>query len=471
MPAWLENFLPILLLLAVVAVVLARLPKVEIDHSDAFRKRRFFNWFPLGLTYAFLYMGRYNLTVAKSAFAELGMMTNADFGEIFMFGAVTYGCAFVINGPICDRLGGRFTILLGAAGSAIANFAMGMVVYTGFTSDAETLKTTYTLLYAFNMYFQSFGAVSIVKVNAAWFHVRERGVLGGIFGILISLGVYFAFDWNSMILKAVHTPETPGVHWVFFTPAAILCIFFLLDFFLIRDRPAGAGFDNFDLGDATSGESEEPDPVLSVFKRMFTSKIILTIAAIEFCSGFLRNAIMHWGKIFSKQTGVADQFVFQNWGLMLCCAGIFAGMFAGVISDHVFNSRRGPVAAILYGGMVAGALLMFVILDSVLLGWTVVFMSLCIIGVHGMLSGTASADFGGRKNAGIAVGVIDGFVYLGTGLQSGILGKLLPDGDAARDPANWIAWPGAMLPLAVIGLIFALLIWNAKPQSKSASAH
>ena len=43
------------------------------------------------------------------------------------------------------------------------------------------------------MYFQSFGAVSIVKVNAAWFHVRERGTFGGIFGVLISLGLYLAF--------------------------------------------------------------------------------------------------------------------------------------------------------------------------------------------------------------------------------------------------------------------------------------
>ena len=45
-------------------------------------------------------------------------------------------------------------------------------------------------------------------------------------------------------------------------------------------------------------------------------------------------------------------------------------------------------------------------------------MSLFIIGVHGMLSGTASMDFGGRKNAGIAVGIIDGFVYLGTAVQA-----------------------------------------------------
>ena len=62
MPAWLDELLPIAILLAVVTFVIVRLPKVkEVTHSAAFRRRRVLNWLPLGLTYAFLYMGRYNL--------------------------------------------------------------------------------------------------------------------------------------------------------------------------------------------------------------------------------------------------------------------------------------------------------------------------------------------------------------------------------------------------------------------------
>ncbi len=68
MPVWLEKFAPIAILLVVVAIVIARLPKVEgVDHSDAYRKRRVMNWLPLGLTYAFLYMGRYNLRSARTS--------------------------------------------------------------------------------------------------------------------------------------------------------------------------------------------------------------------------------------------------------------------------------------------------------------------------------------------------------------------------------------------------------------------
>jgi len=162
-----------------------------------------------------------------------------------------------------------------------------------------------------------------------------------------------------------------------------------------------------------------------------------------------------------------DAFVFDNWGLMLCIAGITGGMLAGVISDRVFQSRRGPVAAVLYGGMVAGALVMFFVIKSPLLGWLVVLMSLCVIGVHGMLSGTASMDFGGKKNAGIAVGIIDGCVYLGTALQYAVLGKLLPHGDAAHDAGNWSPWPLVMIPVAVVGFFLATRIWHAKPKPKA----
>ena len=147
-----KAFLPVLILLAVVAFVLSRLPKVDLGHSDAFKKRRVLNWLPLGLTYAFLYMGRYNLTVSKNALG--GLMSNADFGTIFFWGTLVYGCAFVINGPLTDKFGGRKAILVSAIGSATANLLMGLVIYM----DGPATSSSFSFLYALNMYFQSFGA-------------------------------------------------------------------------------------------------------------------------------------------------------------------------------------------------------------------------------------------------------------------------------------------------------------------------
>ncbi len=485
---WVKAFAPIAILVAVVAFVLARLPKVELGHSDAFLRRRVLNWLPLGLTYAFLYMGRYNLKVSKRAFEAMqapdgsALMGNDDFGYIFMVGTIVYGVSFVINGPLTDKYGGKFSILLGAAGAAVANTLMGLATYsllthgTGSTFIMENFTALFSVLYAMNMYFQSFGAVAIVKTNAPWFHVRERGVFGAIFGILISLGVYFAFDWGGLVLKHL------GVEWVFFVPAILLVIFWILDFNMVKNTPLEAGHKDFDTEDASSGDDGPRLPAIEVFKKMLSNPIILTIAAIEFCSGFLRQAIMQWYRTFAKQTdgvlGLKGSFVYDNWGLLLCCAGILGGVTAGIISDRVFQSRRGPVAFFLYGCMLAASALLVFVFDTSMVGWLVIFMSMAIIGVHGMLSGTASMDFGGRKNVGVAVGIIDGFVYLGTGLMSLTYALILPKEEfneagqlvgPATDPSNWVMWPIAMVPMALIGAVLATRLWHAKPKPKAPS--
>lgn len=487
MPAWLRELAPILALLALIVVVVSRLPKVDLGHSKAFLRRRFANWFPVGLTYAFLYMGRYNLNACIGY-----VFDKAQFSNVYFWGTLTYGVSFVLNGPLTDRLGGRRTILLAAIGAASANVAMGLVVARALVGNcvpAEQqagLVPTLSLLYALNMYFQSFGAVSIVKVNSAWFHLRERGTFGGIFGILISLGLYFAYDWCSFILKKT----TPA--WVFFVPAVILAALAVADVVFVRDTPGDAGQKDFDVGDASSGDEGARLPVWKVALLMVKNPAIVIIAFIEFCSGFLRNAILQYYKPFAVETGramasakkvcgvvvgpkgaapVVADFVYDHWGMLNCMAGISGGVLAGLISDRVFGSRRGPVAGVLYAVMVVGAALMFGVLSTPLLGWVVVLMTLAIIGVHGMLSGTASMDFGGKRNVGVVVGVIDGMVYLGTSAEALVLGHVLPKGELAKSASSWWTWPAVILPAAIVGLALTTRVWNARPKAGAFAAH
>jgi OPA family glycerol-3-phosphate transporter-like MFS transporter len=79
-------------------------------------------------------------------------------------------------------------------------------------------------------------------------------------------------------------------------------------------------------------------------------------------------------------------------------------------------------------------------------------------------------DFGGKKNVGIVVGVIDGCVYLGTSLEALVLGRVLPRGEAQADAGNWWTWPAVMVPAALLGLGLSTRVWNARPKS-FASGH
>lgn len=609
---------------------------LPFSHSPAFRFRRFLNWFPLGLAYAFLYMGRYNLTVAKNALGQV--MTKEDFGVIFGAGTLVYGFSFILNGPLTDRIGGKKAMLISVVGAAIMNLVMGMYCagMTAAGGDTTDLRLTFSILYAANMYFQSFGAVAIVKVNASWFHVRERGGFSGIFGTMISSGIFFAFTVNGWILDYVAGgggSQAQAARWVFYLPALLLASMALLELFLLRDRPSEAGHEDFDTGDASSGDTSEVTTG-QLLKRILTNPIILTIAFIEFCTGVLRQSVMHWYPIYAKEwlalpdahplrngswAGVVwiagcfaiatvffllsrkasgtrkawfyvsggivflVPFLSAGWGGLLMVAGVVGGNVAGWVSDFFFQSRRAPAAGGLYALLLVAAVGMYFTLgdttnrvawvaddpkaeeagldqlrpgDQVLsiagvdeisrwrdvqraiacvpaachdgaefdtgkcmctnhaaqryrgpepdarpiparvrrggrvvalrlydpgqhmragdsraikagpvttvsplwLGVIVFLMSLGVIGAHGVLSGTATMDFGGRKGAATAVGVIDGFVYLGTAVQSFALGFLTPK--------SWTYWPIFMVPFAILGFYLTTRIWHAKPKGK-----
>jgi OPA family glycerol-3-phosphate transporter-like MFS transporter len=243
----------------------------------------------------------------------------------------------------------------------------------------------------------------------------------------------------------------------------VLAVMFVASFVVVRDSPARAGLADFDTGDATSGQTHA-DPLAVVVRKLFAQPVIWIIVVIEFCSGFLRQSAMKQFRPFAVAVGEADTVVYAKWGMLLCVAGILGGVFAGFVSDHVFGSRRGPVSSILYAGLLLGAIVCWMALGTPGVGWSIVFMSLCVIGVHGMLSGTASADFGGTKNAGVVTGIIDGFVYLGGALQAWIFTMSLPTGPAAKDPHAWGVWPLWMIGVAAVGLLLCTRVWNARPK-------
>lgn len=455
------------------------------EHSTRYRWRRIANWFPLGLTYATFYMGRYNFNVVKGDMGHMFDLSKTEMGIIATAGFWTYALAVLINGPLADKLGGRKAILFGALGAAIMNLIIGLLFLSGFMTK---ILVSMSLLYAVNMYFQSFGALSVVKVNAAWFHVRERGVFGGIFGSMISLGYLFAIAGGGWILAHFEW------YCIFLIPAGFIFLMFLVDFFIVRDRPSQAGHADFDTGDASSGD-ETPVNWAYLFKKVFTNPILVTIAFAEFCTGFVRQGVMlYFTEFYQEVHGISSHsgLYAAGAGWAVTTGGIIGGLFCGWLSDRFFHSRRPPVAFIFYCGQVIFLLLIgflpsqLAVLQSnpaaatwfgytpgqiaavVLLGMTVMW----IFGVHGMLSGTASMDFGGKKAAASAAGMLDGIQYLASGFTGFGLGYIIDrfgwDGvplvkGIEHIPADAHIWVFSIIPFSIIGGLLMLRLWNATP--------
>jgi OPA family glycerol-3-phosphate transporter-like MFS transporter len=442
-------------------------------HSALFRRRRFVNWFPLGCTYAFTYMGRYNFNVSKGTIGALHHFSKAQMGIVATAGFWIYAASVLVNGPLADRFGGRRAILLCTGGACALNLMLGLLLASAWDTH---LIAGLSLLYGLNMYFLSFGALSVVKVNQAWFHVRERGVFGGLFGAMIALGYWLAYGVCGWFL------DNLPLWAVYVIPSGMLLVAFVVDSILVQNRPSLAGHADFptgdeDAADATGGVEpaevaprgghlEAAPPVrrerepafLEIVKRAFGHPVIRWLAVAEFCTGIVRQGLLLYfpeflAEVHNIKPGYA-LFLVASAGVTV--GGIAGSLLAGVLSDKLFQSRRPPVALLFYIAQM---------IFLVLLGLSRTPLAACfligatctwIFGVHGMLSGTASQDFGGKKAAATAAGLLDGVQYLGGGLTGIPLGALL-------DRYHWGIWPFCLVPFAFAGMVIMAKLWNAKP--------
>lgn len=421
-------------------------------YTKEFRRRRGINWLTLGFTYAAMYMGRYNLSFANKSLSNAYGWDKTQVGAIITPALLIYGLSAMFNGPISDRIGGRKSMLIGAIGTVVFNFLFGLGAYFGFLGKGAFLLAYFSTIWAFNSYFQSYSALSLIKVNAGWFHVKERGVFSAIFGSMIQGGRALIFFVGGVLVTILPW------QWVFFVPSLVVACMAFMTFKFVRNSPEDCGFPELDVQDASSGDSG-PGGLSYVVRKVFTNPVTLTIAAAEFCTGLIRHGFEQWFPryMLEAQHLSLESSVFQKGAGAVVLAGIGGALCAGLLSDWVFKSRRTPVAFI---GYLIQVVCLAVIWRSPGQNWVIlafVANSFAISIVHSMLSGTASMDFGGKKAAATAAGFFDGMQYIGGSVVGIGMGWML-------DRYGWGAWGPSMIGFSGIGAILMLILWNARPR-------
>jgi OPA family glycerol-3-phosphate transporter-like MFS transporter len=452
--------------------------------DPAFRSRRRQNWLILGFLYAFFYATRYNLSALSGQLSSYFGWTNAEYGVFETMMPFVYGLSVLVNGPVADRIGGKKAFLFGAVGVVGANFLFGLgtlsvltpAVWSGHGKTAVLVAPAvlgYGLhsgsvialmatIWGINGYFQSFGALSIVKVNAQWFHLRERGTFAGIFGVLIRFGLILAFSGVPWL--AGHLPLV----WAFWIPAAGVAVLFVLNYFFMENAPADAGFTGLDTGDGSAVDDEKPAPLKEVLAKVFKSRVAWTIAVGSMMIGFVRRSTVDgwYPKYFTetwlpKGTLLSGYWPYQGAAIGIAVLGIAGGFAFGIASDRVFGSRRAPVITMGFIGMAVLLTTLGLAHQAGAGPWSTTICLACLSffvnGAHGMIGGAASMDFGGRKAAATAAGLFDGIQYFTSAPFVGIgMGKIL-------DRWHWAAWPWVPIPFAVMGAIVVGTLWNVTP--------
>jgi len=414
-------------------------PSVYPQLSAEFKQRRTLNWLAVGLLYAFFYTTRYNWTVVSPKIADVLGWQNAQLGVFELWMPIVYAFSVIFNGPIADRIGGKKAFLFGAVGVVIMNVLFGLAstavvtpaVWEG-VKDAKHLVTPAVLkpgiqpgglltfmavVWGLNGFFQAFGALSIVKINAHWFHVRERGTFSGVFGVLIRLGLLLAFSGVPLILLKFSWP------YAFWIPAAFVALFFLINLGFVHNSPEEAKLGEFETGDA-SDDGQGPASLGFVVSKIFASRATWTIALCSMMIGFVRRSHLDawWPRYFQQYHGADPShfatftpYVLATWGIAL--SGIAGGFAFGISSDRRFGGRRAPVIAFGFLGMAAAL----------------------------ALSG---------------VGLFDGMQYM----TAFLVGPGVP---WLTKKWGWEAWHWAPVPFALIGALLMTTLWNVTPSRKA----
>lgn len=418
--------------------------------NSIYRRVRATVWLPLGFMYASYYMTRYNLSFGKTTMTQEYGWSNEQWGWISAAFFWMYAVGQFVNGLITDKLGGRKAIVIGAIGTVTLNLL--------FAGGANYGALGYFIvMWAANGYFQAFGAPSIVSVNGNWFAVHERGTFSGIFGMMIQLGRFAITLLGGWIIANYSWPA------LFTVPAVITAAFAILAWFTIRDNPEELGFAAPDHGEQDNHTDTQPMGIVWTLKKVVGSRALWIIAAAYFCTGWVRHGFEQWFPAYLQEVVQLspNSFAFQLRALALPVAATLGAFAAGLMSDKLFHSRRGPPTALMYFAQFV-LLLMFYYYPGgeFALAIYLILISFFVNGPHSLLGGAAAMDFGGRKAAGSAAGMVDAAQYIGAGIVQPVVGGVI-------DRYGWGGWSISLAGFALIGGILMTTMWNktARPRS------
>ncbi len=447
--------MPLSLLRERPATVAPLTDKAAVD--ALYTKRRRITLATVTLGYAFFYTCRLPLSLVKKPLIDAGLLTASDFGTIGAAFFYAYAAGKLLNGWLADHASLRRVMSLGLLLSACVNFAMGFT----------TLVWLCALLWAFNGLFQGTGApVSVVAITR-WYGPRERGTTYGLWSVAHAIGEGMTFVGTAALVAAT------SWHFAFIGPA-VTCVFVAVIIGVVLiDRPEQLGlpdvrdwrpelrFDTEVRGEDVS--SKDKGVALSLLLR--PSLWVLGLASATMY--VTRYAINSWGVLFLQET---HGFSLVEAGSIIgvsTFSGIAGSAFYGWLSDRYFGARR-PPPTLIFGVLEVLSLAAFFAAPAGQTAWLIaaIFVyGLTIGGLIAVLGGLFAVDIAPGGTAGLAVGMIGMFSYIGAALQESASGALIEGGTQVVDGVKHIDfgpavtfWVGA----SVVSMVLAASLWKVE---------
>lgn len=299
--------------------------------------------------YSMFYFVRKNFSFAIPLIQQVYPdITKAHFGAILSAGGIIYGISKLINGILADRTNARWHLAIGLGVCVAVNFAFGFsgrlsAFFTGSESGPDFIGgfvLIMSILYICGQIFQGCGFAPCNHLMVSWVPPHELATKMSIWNISHSVGAFVA---------AVICGYLTNWQMCFWVPATIslVGVFFIIA--TLRDTPKSVGLEELPKVEGEYEEKEGKDNRKEyrkyLLKHVFMNPVIWVLAMTDLFVYVVRFAVLDWGPSMLQDMGLSSSL--SGWTVAIFeVAGCLGMLFAGYVSDKLFNSRTQRVCAI-----------------------------------------------------------------------------------------------------------------------------
>jgi OPA family sugar phosphate sensor protein UhpC-like MFS transporter len=260
-----------------------------------------------------------------------------------------------------------------------------------------------------------------------------------------------------------------GWRFAFFAPSIVLGIVWVLFLWLQRNRPEDVGLPPIEdyhsepetVVEKQTGSPDETEGSWKLIVEVIESPMIILLSISYFFMKMARYGILLWTPLYLSETLKTGMSASGAIGGLFELAGLISVFLAGVASDKLLGSRRNPITIVC---VLLSAVLLWTLGSLPYSRWAIggglFAIGFLLFPPDALVAAMAAVDFGTKKGASTAVGLVNGLGSFGA-----MLGGILPGFLHAR----W-SWNAIFSMLAFSLLISALLLlpkWNALPATSA----
>ncbi len=380
--------------------------------------------------YTAAYISRCNLSPSLDAIAKTFGVGAAQVGLLPTCFAIPYAAGQIFSGMLADRLPGPRLMLIGLLGSALVNIVFSFCPYFPLL----------VILWLVNGILQSLIWTPIVRILAVHFRDKVRDNAAFFMSLTLIFGYLFAWALSGML--------TSLLSWraAFLTSGLVTAAVAIPSILCMKRIPV----------DFTARPAEQTVSAQAPVRHLLLGTNLLLLLAACFANGYVRDGITNWATKLLMDTQGID--LSSAVGIILIIPAVnFLGIRLGQTIYRRTGSNPYFSCGIMYTMCAALCVLLPISLKALV--FCVIALaaaSAMTYGLNPLLTTIMPMQFSSLNRVGLAAGLIDAMIYVGSSFSGSFAGFL----------SDQFGWTAVFVSWAVLSFVGVLMIMAARRVAK-----